>query len=411
MNPDRSLASRFGYFPALDGLRAAAIFAVLIAHALIPFRIAKGVGTIGIGGFLGVDIFFVLSGFLITSLLLREWETTDGISFKKFYARRALRLLPALFALIIVATAYSVLFLPPSEYQTAWRDIFVITFYISNLVPISVYSLEHTWSLAVEEQFYLFYPIFLFLALLAARRFKVERKWVIVLLLMLIGSVAAYRGWEFYEVGFSRWLYVGSATRADSLLVGCVFAMLYGWGLLPQTRWFSRALQFVTLIITASIVYVLLMIKWDDAVLYYGGFTLLAFAVGIVIISLQISPVRPLKAILELPPVVWIGQISYGLYLWHRLAYIIVDSFLPSIPISSYTMRRMVVPFVFKVSLAIIFAAISYYGLEKPFLRWKERFSATGERRITQETDTSDDATPQKVVAPLATEALPESAT
>ncbi len=366
----------FGYHRSLDGLRGVAVMAVLMLHAYIPYTVAKDVKIIGIGGFLGVDIFFVLSGFLITSLLVQEWEANDRIDFIKFYARRALRLLPALFVFVSVCVLHSILFRATEESGGALSDVFAITFYLSNWIPINLYSLRHTWSLAVEEQFYLLYPILLLAMLLVVKRLKMERHRIIFFLLLLIAAIAAYRAVLFAYSGFSMRIYMGSDTRADSLLFGCLVGMIISSNLLPQKLWFERLLKIAAIGAAAVLLYMFLMTRYDSGFLYYGGFTFVAFLVGLIIVSLQISPPKILKLFLEWSVLVWIGRLSYGIYLWHKLVYIIMDSILPLIPITSETMRRIILPLTIKVVCSLVVAAFSYYCLEKPFLRLKKHFTA-----------------------------------
>jgi peptidoglycan/LPS O-acetylase OafA/YrhL len=366
----------FGYQASLDGLRGVAVLAVLTLHAFIPFNVAKGVKVLGIGGFLGVDIFFVLSGFLITSLLLREWEFNGRIDFKKFYARRALRLLPVLFVFVVVCVVHSLF--RAKEESVGWlSDVFAITFYLSNWIPINLYTLRHTWSLAVEEQFYLLYPILLLGLIVAAKRLKIRREALILVLLSLIGLIAVYRAFLFSNSGFSMRLYIGSDTRFDSLLVGCVVGMLISWDLLPRKLWFVSLVKVFSVGAAAALLYLMLMTTVENNLLYLGGFTFVAFLVGVIIISLQLGPPKLLKLFLEGSILVWIGRLSYGLYLWHKLVYVIMDSVLPLISVRSSTMQLIVLPLLIKVGSALLVASASYYFLEKPFLSLKKRFVPT----------------------------------
>jgi peptidoglycan/LPS O-acetylase OafA/YrhL len=368
---------KFGYHRSLDGLRGVAVMAVLTLHAYIPLTVAKDVKILGVGGFLGVDIFFVLSGFLITSLLIQEWEVNDRIDFKKFYARRALRLLPALYVFVAACVLYSILFQAKEESDGALSDVFAITFYLSNWIPINLYSLRHTWSLAVEEQFYLLYPILLGGILLVVKRLKIARQRIILFLLLLIAVIGIYRAVLFAHSGFSMRIYIGSDTRADSLLFGCLVGMIISANLIPQKLWFERLLKIAASGAAAALFYMFLTTKYDSSFFYYGGFTFVAFLVGLIIISLQVSPPKILKLFLEWSVLIWIGRLSYGIYLWHKLVYMIMDSALPLISIQSETMRRIILPLTIKIVCSLIVAAVSYYFVEKPFLRLKQRFTAT----------------------------------
>ncbi|MFW9929612.1 MAG: acyltransferase family protein, partial [Candidatus Thorarchaeota archaeon] len=145
---------RFGYVPQLDGMRGIAVLAVIAFHAGISFMP---------GGFIGVDIFFVLSGFLITSLLIREYDKYKDINFKHFYIRRALRLLPALILLLILFSVLSVFFLQWTQAKSNLEDALIVLFYVANWArAFHIHGagwLGHAWSLSIEEQFYILWPI------------------------------------------------------------------------------------------------------------------------------------------------------------------------------------------------------------------------------------------------------------
>ncbi len=159
-NPLETSKFRLGYIPALDGIRAVAILLVMCVHANVPFIP---------GGFIGVDIFFVLSGFLITALLLKEFDEHAVIHFKKFYMRRILRLLPALVVMLITLNLLSLILLNAAERQSNLIDSFIALFYMSNWAFVfnlrPLFFLTHTWSLSIEEQFYILWPVVLLIIL------------------------------------------------------------------------------------------------------------------------------------------------------------------------------------------------------------------------------------------------------
>jgi hypothetical protein len=220
------------YLPGLDGMRALAVFAVLLYHAQLPWIP---------GGFLGVEVFFVISGYLITALLLAEWRQLGRINLKAFWLGRARRLLPALYLVLAVTLAYAVVFLPEQlaglrneaiaalGYVANWYLVFGHESYFEAVGRPSL--LKHLWSLAVEEQFYLLWPPVLALGLsVGAMRWRQHR----VLLVALVGAAIAallmailYRP----EVDPSR-IYYGTDTRAAGLLIGAALAFVWipGWG-------------------------------------------------------------------------------------------------------------------------------------------------------------------------------------
>lgn len=225
---------RLGHRRWLDGLRGVAILLVLGSH----FGLVRG-------GFLGVDVFFVLSGFLITTLLAEEWRRDRAIDLPRFYLRRALRLLPAYLALLAVCAAATAAG-SPARRADGFREVLVAGAYVSNwptLHQTALPRLGHTWSLAVEEQFYLAWPV----VLLALLRSHARRGTV----LAVVGGFALLSaGWRAAlhathapdepQVSLLR-LYMGLDTRADALLIGCGVGLLAVWGWLPTGRRFAAA--------------------------------------------------------------------------------------------------------------------------------------------------------------------------
>jgi peptidoglycan/LPS O-acetylase OafA/YrhL len=225
---------RLPYLPGLDGLRALAVIAVLLYHAELPWIP---------GGFLGVEVFFVISGYLITTLLLAEWRQRGRIDLKAFWLRRARRLLPALYLLLVVTLAYAVVFLPGEVaglrgdavaalgYVTNWYLVLGHESYFEAIGRPSL--LKHLWSLAVEEQFYLLWPPVLALGLgVGATRWR-ERRVLLGALALAAASALLMALLYRPEVDLSR-VYFGSDTRAAGLLIGA--ALAFAW-----TPWHSRA--------------------------------------------------------------------------------------------------------------------------------------------------------------------------
>ncbi len=209
---------RLGYRPALDGMRGVAVLVVVGLHMYVPFLA---------GGYLGVDIFFVLSGFLITSLLLEEWRRSGRISFRDFYLRRALRLLPALFAFLLILQAYILLRMRGDEFWQMEKASLAVLAYFGNWAKaygVDLRALNHMWSLAVEEQFYFVWPV-IFLLLLRIRR---NPSWIVYALILAIGGIALRRAFMSGHVTEAR-IYNGSDTRFDELLTGCVLAVGWNW--------------------------------------------------------------------------------------------------------------------------------------------------------------------------------------
>jgi peptidoglycan/LPS O-acetylase OafA/YrhL len=340
-----------GYLPALDGLRAIAVLMVIFWHLGLPGWK---------GGFLGVDVFFVLSGFLITTLLVEEWELTGAIGFKRFYLRRALRLFPAL-ALLLIVTAPFV--------DHSWTLVAIA--YVSNWALafgfIQFSPISHLWSLAIEEQFYLVWPILL-VGLLRAR---VSRLKIVGVAGVLALASAGEKMLLWTSPGSWIRLYHGSDVRADALLVGCILALLLAWGMLPGTVWFRRAVQIAALPALVGVGYLAVTATIGMPFLYRsGGLTLVAIGVGIMLLQTVVAPIRLVSAILEWPPIVGIGRISYGLYLWHfPIAWLQHPWPFPFGHIDSTT------GLIWRLVLAFAAAGLSYILIERPALRLKLRFA------------------------------------
>ena len=302
---------RLPYLPGLDGLRALAVTAVLLYHAdqrWLP------------GGFLGVEVFFVISGFLITSLLLAEWRERGRIEIGAFYLRRARRLLPALFLLLLGVLAFTAAF-APEEVTELRRDALAAAGYFSNWQLIfggqSYFEsvgrpplLRHLWSLAVEEQFYLVAPLFLAFGL----RLLGRRVTAAVLLAGAAGSAALMAALYDASAGPSR-VYYGTDTRATGLLLGAALALVWAPASLEGRRaaWVLDALGAVSL---GALAILLFRLDQYDPLLYRGGFVLAGLSTAGLIVAAS-SPGARAGRLLGWAPLRWAGLRSYAIYLWH----------------------------------------------------------------------------------------------
>jgi peptidoglycan/LPS O-acetylase OafA/YrhL len=339
---------RLGHRPELDGLRGIAIILVLLHHA--------GISWVH-GGHIGVDIFFVLSGFLITVLLWQEYERKEKISLKNFYIRRLLRLTPALALLLGIFAAYTIAAKSGEALAKSGKAIVFSGLYLSdfalafNLAGLG--SLEHTWSLAIEEHFYLLYP--LLLAFFLGRKWS--RKTIFAVFSVMIVAIIIHRVflWGPSPEQVNRVFY-GFDTRADGLLIGCMLGLAAAWGKLPSIKWF------IALPASLILLFATIFVSWDSAIYAYG-LPLINLSTAIVLAFVVTSRF----SLLTNKPLVWIGMISYGLYLWHNLIFILVREKITESPLSILVLGSI-------VSLAC--ATMSYYLLEKPCLKLKKRFAA-----------------------------------
>ena len=358
---------RLSYQPALDGIRALAVAAVLAYHAGMPW--ARG-------GFLGVDAFFVLSGFLITSLLLAEYRAKGRIAFTAFWARRARRLLPALFLMLVGVGVYAVVFAKPDELDRLRADALTTIGYVANWRPVfsgesyfdqfSVPSpLRHTWSLAIEEQWYAFWPLLLFVIL--RLRGGSLRATLAVSLALAAGS-ALLMALLFQPMHDPSRVYYGTDTRAQSLLVGALLAMLLlqrGPVRSAPARW---TLQGVAVLCVVFIGFVWARADDNSSLLYRGGFLVLATSVAVVIAASVQPGVSVVGRVLSLPPLRGLGLISYGVYLWHWPIYLVLTP--GRTGWDDYPL------FALRVAATLAISIVSYRLLEMPvrrgaFRQWK----------------------------------------
>jgi len=290
------------------------------------------------GGFLGVDLFFVLSGFLITSLLVTEWDSTRTISLRTFWSRRARRLVPALLLLLLAVGFYSLLIddqvdgqrfavdgLSALGYVANWHFISSGQAYIDQFLQGTVSPLRHMWSLAIEEQFYLVWPlIVLGLAKLtgargtarAPRRRRTFRRALITLCIVLgilsfVRMLALFSG----DTDINR-VYYGTDSRAFIILIGAVLAALTWGAPVVARRWQGRVV-IIGCAAAIGLTVAFLSLTAETAWLYEGGYGLIALAMVFVLFAAAQPCGNPLARLLELKPLVGLGLISYGVYLWH----------------------------------------------------------------------------------------------
>ena len=345
------------YQPPLDGLRGVAVIAVLLFHS----------GHLQ-GGFLGVDLFFTLSGFLITSLLLAEHDATGGVSLTGFWSRRARRLLPALYLVLAATVAYAALFARPDSLSRIRGDALAALAYVANWHSIASGSnywdrfaapspLEHLWSLAVEEQFYIVWP----LVVLAVMAWRGRRTLLALTVALTLGSATLMAVLATGGGSPSR-VYFGTDTRAASILVGAVVALV----VVRPGRDAPRlgrpaALALTGLAVVAGVALALAWATVDGATserLYQGGFLLHALGVAVLIVAVTLLPTGPLARGLGVEPLRLVGLISYGLYLWHWPLYLVLTT--SRTGLSEWRLTAL------RLAVTVVLAVASYLLVERP---------------------------------------------
>jgi peptidoglycan/LPS O-acetylase OafA/YrhL len=352
MQGDRRDGPRLSYRPGLDGLRALAVAAVFLYHSRIDWLS---------GGFLGVDLFFVLSGYLITSLLLVEWEARGRIDLSRFWLRRARRLLPAVVVVVLATLALSAIFardvlartrgdaVSSLLYFTNWHLIVANTSYFVRTGRPSL--LQHLWSLAVEEQFYVVWPLLLVPGLVL-----IGRKRLPLLVVAGIAGSAALMWLLYNPYGDPSRVYFGTDTRAQELLVGILLAL--AWPLVERIRGRVRLLDLVGLAALAGTIVLFRQVQDFDPRYYRGG--MLGFAlVFAVLIGVVAHPESRLGRALGMQPLRWVGERSYGIYLWH---WPVIALMRPGVDVS-WTGPGLVVA---QAAIVLSAAALSYRFVEQP---------------------------------------------
>lgn len=362
----------FAYLPFLDGLRALSIFAVLTFHTNGPI----GHYAFKYGGWAGVDAFFVISGFLITGILLQERDKTGSIKLKDFYKRRILRLVPA-FALWLVVTA--IYRYVNHTFSIVAAGLAAVYMYDYGLAFGNVMGsgFDIAWSLSVEEKFYLFWPSLVN---------KCRRALPFIGVSAILGCLI----WKAFLVIRGCQLSFCFDIKIDALMIGCCTAMLLNNK--SARAWLEKHLTsnvISNVISSALLVAIVFYLRGmghpcgartmlDQ--LWYWDVRVPAFSltVAALIVALAVYPQALAARFLSFGPIAWLGRISYSIYLWHMLAFawaVYVGDFIHKT--SAIQIEEG------KFFWTLIFAAISFYAIEKPFLRMKQKFEFTSAPPLT----------------------------
>ncbi|MBV8177779.1 MAG: acyltransferase [Mycobacterium sp.] len=374
-------ATRRPGIPALDGVRAVAVALVLADHGGVP-----GMG----GGFLGVDVFFVLSGFLITSLLLDELGRSGRIDLGDFWIRRARRLLPAL-VLMVLAVAVGRQFFSPEAVVRLRDDAVAAFFWVANWMFVADKTdyftqgappspLQHAWSLGVEEQYYIVWPLLLVtVAVVLAARARRRQGWatlggvrLTVFLLAVLGALASAAAAILLASDDTRdRVYFGTDTRAQALLVGAAASALLvrdwsalnrGWSLIRSrwSKWIARLLPVIGLALLGLAAHC----ATGSAREFRGGlFIAVAIAAVLVIAPVALDQRGPVAAVLAWGPLAWLGTISYGVYLWHWPIFLALNG--------ERTGWSGLSLFGVRCAATLAVSIVSWWVIERPVRRWR----------------------------------------
>ncbi|MGW8440013.1 acyltransferase family protein [Paenibacillus sp. S33] len=363
MNGNRNLhlnQPKKRYMTGLDGLRAISVLAVIAYH--LHFRWAEG-------GLLGVEIFFVLSGYLITDQILFEWRAHSGFSIVHFWIRRIRRLLPAMIFMLTAVALWLLItdffrlqalgghFVSSLFYVNNWYLIFHHVSYFESFGPPS--PIGHLWSLSIEEQFYVIWPLVLLIGLCFA-----PRRGRLMLYILGCAIVSAIAMAIIYEPGTdpSR-VYYGTDTRASAILIGAALAVIWpSWRLSDNVSSSARTMLDMTGVLGIVMLFILIgqTNEFDDS-LYRGGFLYLSLITAIVI-AVLVHPANRLERLLGCRSLSWIGKRSYSLYIWHYPIII-----LSSPVVNTEDARYMCIAL--QVTATFIMAGLSYSFIEEPIRR------------------------------------------
>ncbi|HET6963683.1 MAG TPA: acyltransferase, partial [Acidimicrobiales bacterium] len=356
---------RLRQLPGLDGLRAIAVVAVIVFH-LDPHWLP--------GGYLGVDIFFVISGYLITALLLSEYQRTGHVGLRRFWGRRARRLLPALGVLLLAVVLLAACFardalaamrgdVPASIfYVLNWRLLFQHDSYAASFGRPPL--LQHLWSLSVEEQFYLLWPPILLV--LRRRLSRVQIAGVALAGAVLSGGLMAAL---FHPGGNPSAVYFGTETHAEGLLLGCALAAAVPpWRMTAAVapaarRLLERAGMAAMLVVLAGLV----VLGFNSSATYRGGMFLVDVAT-LVVVATVAHPASRLGEALGRQPFRWLGLRSYSLYLWH---WPIFEMTRPGPDLSWSTVPDVLL----RLALTAAAAELSYRYVERPWRDGRAQFA------------------------------------
>jgi peptidoglycan/LPS O-acetylase OafA/YrhL len=354
------LARKLGAIPGLDGIRGLGVLIVFVAHLEVILPITSLL--VIPGGTVSLDTFFVLSGFLITALLLREQAQNGRIGKAAFYQRRALRLLPALFVVLVVQAIFA--YLEGISYHEEWTSLLSVGFYYSNW-KLAFNSnafggniangLQQMWSLSFEEQFYLIWPWITIFAL----TIRMSLRTVVIAIVSVMIAIDVHTALMYHGLGSWYADFVRTDTRAGSILMGCLLAHIWVRGREPK-RYLTQAAWIAAVFLLVC----LPLANTTGPFLYRGGFVAIDLACAILILAV-VDGRWGGRRLFELKPFMLMGLISYAFYLWHLPVFFAVRYY--GVHWNDFTRVTVAVLATFALAIG------SYFLVERPFLRIKKR--------------------------------------
>ena len=357
------MPNRFAYKPGLDGIRCVAVLLVMLGHG--------SYGLVNSAGFAGVNLFFVLSGYLITSLLQTEFRENNSVSLRKFYVRRLLRLAPPL--LMGVALCY--LLWPYTCEGNPHRPLAVLSalFYFANLVTgEALGTFVHFWSLSVEEHFYFIWPV-----LAAGYVFKKSLRFQISWVVACMVAVCVLRGiayhfnfgsHTFHNV-FAVYPYRFTFCRIDAIFMGALLVLATPRETLEKIKGFPQ--EWCLLLITTLLILLLFSELPGEAFFYYVGNTLANVVCAVIVLLVAQNP--GIK-VLSSRPFIWVGRRSYGIYVYHLPIFYYLEIFR-----IRHSLVNLVIVSFSRIALTMLIAGLSYHFVEHPILNYKKRYQVTTE--------------------------------
>ncbi|WP_442575854.1 acyltransferase family protein [Microbacterium sp. F51-2R] len=359
-----AVAGRGFVIPSLDGLRFVAILLVVWGHAELPYKFIRESS--------GVTIFFFLSGYLITTLLRREFDKTERVSIKDFYLRRLFRIFPPLYIVVTIMVVLSLAGIIANQ-MTALGAASAYGFFANYYIIFAGREglpggMNALWSLAVEEHYYLLFPIIY----IALRKWLPNRWWQAGVLAAICLAIMGWRVWLFADGASYDRIYLATDTRADAILWGSILAIIAN-PMYDEIR-APRRKRLLTPILLASVAVFYVVSRMPDSIGMTVGYTVQAVVLAGVFIPLILAPRSIVGRAMNWRPIMWVGVISYSIYLIHRPALMLAEEYIPAPHLTQA---------IIGIAATVLLSWAMLHWVEKPFGVLRKRFSHAAETANT----------------------------